>query len=580
MTPDDRPAAPHRTHPFHRPVVVLGAPGSDTAREVARALAARVEAHTLDGDVFAAFPPLQAAARGFDSHRLGLQDAKEVALAVIESTWLDRLGRAADERGIRLVLAPRDAAVQVPFFRAAWPLARFVLVETDPQAGRAALRSTWDTGSDVSEPELPGWTGPAWTATLTPEWRKLAGADLDAIVADQWGRLDAAARADLAKLPEGSWTTVGAEAWQEDPDRELERLGAFLATPAEDAAATPSPFASTSTTSFAEALDALGISVLATTYQSGRLIVLRSLEGRLNTHFRQFPKPMGIAYDRGRLALGTRAEMRRFVNVPGAIERLAEPEPHDALFLARSLHYTGDIRVHDVAWAGPQLWAVNTAFSCLVTFDGDASFVPRWQPPFVTALAPGDRCHLNGLAVVDGRPKYVTMLGASDTPGGWRETKVDGGLVMDVDTNQIVARGLSMPHSPRWYDGRLWVLNSGDGALCTVDPATGELTTVVRLPGFTRGLAFHGRYAFVGLSEIREANLFGGLPLTARLEDRRCGVWIVDIVTGQEVGHVAFDGFVQEMFDIEVLPGIRFPEVLEDQTDAMLSAFVLPAAGR
>jgi uncharacterized protein (TIGR03032 family) len=162
---------------------------------------------------------------------------------------------------------------------------------------------------------------------------------------------------------------------------------------------------------------------------------------------------------------------------------------HDACYLPRSCHVTGDIGVHEMAWAGDELWAVNTRFSCLCTLHPDYSFVPRWRPPFVTALAAEDRCHLNGLAIVDGRPRYVTALGETDTAGGWRADKARGGCLLDVPTGEIVARGLSMPHSPRWHDGRLWLLESGTGQLVVVDPSNGRRSSIAELPGFARGLA-------------------------------------------------------------------------------------------
>ena len=148
-------------------------------------------------------------------------------------------------------------------------------------------------------------------------------------------------------------------------------------------------------------------------------------------------------------------------------------------------------------------------------------------------------------------------------------------MIIDVETNQIVASGLSMPHSPRWYRDQLWVLESGQGRLCRVDPASGAVETVAELPGFTRGLAFAGPLAFVGLSEVREATTFGGLPLTARLEDRQCGVWVVNIETGATVGFLRFDDLVQEIFEVTLLPGLRFPEIAEPHSETVANGFVL-----
>ena len=221
---------------------------------------------------------------------------------------------------------------------------------------------------------------------------------------------------------------------------------------------------------------------------------------------------------------------------------------------------------------------VNTRFCCLCTLDADHSFSPRWRPPFVTALAPEDRCHLNGLGLVDGRPKYVTALGETDTPGGWRANKAHGGILMDLDTNEIVLRGLSMPHSPRWYQGRLWVLESGQGSLARADSTRGRWETVAQVPGFTRGLDFAGPLAFIGLSQVRESAVFSGIPMVERGQERTCGVWVVDLETGQTVGFLRFEAGVQEIFAVQVLPGLRFPEVLEWGDERLSHTYVLPDA--
>jgi uncharacterized protein (TIGR03032 family) len=236
-----------------------------------------------------------------------------------------------------------------------------------------------------------------------------------------------------------------------------------------------------------------------------------------------------------------------------------------------------------MAWASgrsdaeAKLWFVNTRFNCLCTRSDSYSFVPRWRPSFVSQLAPEDRCHLNGLGLRDGRPRYVTALGETDTPGGWRERKRDGGVLIDLEANEVVVRGLSMPHSPRWHDGRLWVLESGNGGLGVVDPATGQVETVARLPGFTRGLDFAGRYAFVGLSQVRESAVFSGIPMAeAPVAERACGVWVVDTVTGQTVAFVKFQDAVQEIFAVQVLPGVHFPELIHDDQELLANSFVLP----
>src|SRR5262249_4860693 len=161
-------------------------------------------------------------------------------------------------------------------------------------------------------------------------------------------------------------------------------------------------------------------------------------------------------------------------------------------FLTRSSHVTGEIRVHEMAWVGGELWFVNTLFSCLCTLHPALSFVPRWKPPFISALTADDRCHLNGLAVADGAPRYVTALAETDASEGWRGYKIEGGCLIDVVRNETCARGFAMPHSPRVRQGRVWLLDSGRGRLVTVDPDTGRTETVADLPGYPRGLSFAG----------------------------------------------------------------------------------------
>jgi uncharacterized protein (TIGR03032 family) len=191
-------------------------------------------------------------------------------------------------------------------------------------------------------------------------------------------------------------------------------------------------------------------------------------------------------------------------------------------------------------------------------------------------LAAEDRCHLNGLGVRDGRVRYVTCLGQTDTAAGWRANKVRGGCLLDVPSGRVLAQGLSMPHSPRWHHRRLWLLESGDGSLAVVDERRGRWEAVARLPGFTRGLDFYGGVAFVGLSQVRESAVFSGLPITERPQERVCGVWAVEVATGQTLAFLQFQAGVQEVFAVQVLPGVRFPELLTDDPAVIGNSFLLP----
>jgi hypothetical protein len=277
----------------------------------------------------------------------------------------------------------------------------------------------------------------------------------------------------------------------------------------------PQPLRSRHTANFPALLDELGVSLLVTTYQAGKLVLLRSAGTTINTHFRDLHRPMGLAADPTRVAVGVAQEIRQYRNMTPVCRLLEPPGRHDACFLARAAHVTGDIDIHEMTWVGDELWFVNTRFSCLCTLNGIHSFVPRWRPPFVTALAPEDRCHLNGLWLgpdsgAAGPVGYATALAATDTPQGWREHKKDGGVLLEVPSGKVVAGGL----------------------------------------------------AFVGLSQVRESAVFSGIPIAERaLAERNCGVWVLDVRTGRTVAFLRFEDAVQEVFAVTVLPGLRYPEL-------------------
>ncbi len=330
---------------------------------------------------------------------------------------------------------------------------------------------------------------------------------------------------------------------------------------------------------FPAILQQLNASLLVTTYQAGKLVMIREEGSHLNTHLRDFKTPMGMALDGNRLAIGTHMQVWQYVDVPSVAAKIEPLGRHDACFLPRSSHVTGNIQIHEMAWGtGGELWVVNTRFSCLCTIDSASSFTPRWRPPFISALEPSDRCHLNGLAMVDGRPRYVTALGETDEPGGWRAKKARGGVLIHVGTGDVITRGLSMPHSPRWYGGRLWLCESGSGTFGFVDVASGRYEPIAEVPGFTRGLDFAGNLAFVGLSQVRESAVFSGIPITERFkeEERTCGVCVIDLMTGNIIALLRFDTTVQEVFAVTVVPGRRYPDLINDDDSLLENSFVVP----
>jgi uncharacterized protein (TIGR03032 family) len=317
---------------------------------------------------------------------------------------------------------------------------------------------------------------------------------------------------------------------------------------------------------FTTVLADLGVSLLVSTYQAGKLFVVGAQQGELALSFHNFEQAMGVAVKRDQIAVGARNQIWSLRSAPDIAPRLGPAGRYDGCFLARTAHFTGNIHAHELAWAGDELWIVNTLFSCVCTLHEDHSFVPRWRPPFISALAPEDRCHLNGLAMEAGErgvstPRYVTAMSETDTARGWRPNKSTSGCLVDVPTGQTVARGFAMPHSPRVYQGQVWLLDSGTGRLVVVDPATAAVETVAELPGYTRGLAFQESFAFVGLSKIRETSIFGGMPIAESRQEVRCGVGIVDLRKGRLIAHLEFHSGVEEIFAVQVLPGVHFPAV-------------------
>ncbi len=313
---------------------------------------------------------------------------------------------------------------------------------------------------------------------------------------------------------------------------------------------------------FVTILAEAGVSLLISTYQAGKLVVVGTDQGKLTLSFHNFEQAMGLALSKTTLAVGTRYQVWFLAREAGMAKQLDRDHAYDDCYLARQSHFTGQIHIHELAWggaAGDELWVVNTLFSCLATLDDRHSFVPRWRPRFISSLAAEDRCHLNGLAIEGGSPKYVTAMAETDQPQAWRPTKVTSGCIIDIASGETICRGLAMPHSPRLAGGRLWVLNSGLGNISYVEPSSGRIEAVEPVPGYTRGLAFHGALAFVGMSRIRETSTFGGVPIAEKRDELRCGVAVIDMRRGKAVAYIEFKSGVEEIFAVEVVPHARCP---------------------
>ena len=312
------------------------------------------------------------------------------------------------------------------------------------------------------------------------------------------------------------------------------------------------------------------LSLSFTTYQIGKLFFLGLKPNQeLSVFERTFNRCMGLCTTDNGLYMSSLYQVWRFENVFAAGE---QQDGFDRLYLPQMAYTTGDLDIHDMAVdADGRLLFINTLFGCLATLSETHSFKPLWKPPFLSKLAAEDRCHLNGLAMKEGRAAYATAVSEADVSDGWREHRTNGGIVIDMASNEIILRGLSMPHSPRWHHGKLWLLNSGTGEFGTVDLEAGRFEPVCFCPGYLRGLTLHGHFAIVGLSKPRHNKTFSGLPLDDLLQSRhtepRCGIQIIDLRTGDSPHWLRLEGLVEELYDVVVLPQVRRPMALGLKTD-------------
>jgi uncharacterized protein (TIGR03032 family) len=326
----------------------------------------------------------------------------------------------------------------------------------------------------------------------------------------------------------------------------------------------------TSSRQFSAWLAEQKISLAFTTYQVGKVFFIGlQTTGQLSIFERNFDRCMGLWADSSRLYLSSLYQLWRFENAlePGQLHN-----GYDCIYLPQVGYVTGDLDVHDlVVDESDKVVFVNTLFNCLATVSEKYSFIPLWKPPFISKLAAEDRCHLNGLALREGKPNYVTAVSQSNVVDGWRDRRQDGGCLIDINSNEIILRGLSMPHSPRWYQGKLWLLNSGTGFFGYADLERGVFEPLTFCPGYLRGCAFVGDFAIVGTSKARGNRTFSGLALDENLRLRdaepRCGLLVIDLRTGDIVHWLRIEGIVEELYDVVILPGVQRPMAVGFKTD-------------
>lgn len=593
---------------FDRPVFVIGTPRSGAAL-LFDALAGGADVVTVEGGVrsFVARRPDSSMADHSDRidpewiaehHATALRDSVFEALR-------DRNGAALpmNATGVRLVDADPRNALCIEMLDKVFPDARFVFVVSDPREEIQALIEAWDAPSLGRHVELPGWEGPPWRSVVPPQWADWAGLSTRELAARQWQAVAATALADLDRVAPGRWTAVDQNVLVGRPRRELRRLLRFAGldvvvddervapldrhrlvvsgrTLSDEAWAEVEPVVGATAVAaariadvrpdrrrtvhrprrvlpgsepFAELLAAVDASLLVVGRDPGVVVVIGSTGDDLRLDSVDIPGARAVAVPRQReIVVATAADVWRYRRQrDGSHDQSGEPV---SLFVQRSSHHIGSIDVHEmVPDSDGELWLVATRFSCLATIDDDHSFVPQWVPGFVSKLAGDDRCHLNGLAVRDGRPRYVTAYSESDLSGGWRDTKTFGGVVVDVESDEVIARGLCMPHSPRWHRGALWVLESGSGTLGRIDPDVGRFESVVTVPGFARGVVFLGRYAIVATSRLR-AGVDDGVPLAETDRPVRVALALVDLDEAKIVGVLPMRDRLSEIQDVQAVP--------------------------
>ncbi|MBC8351341.1 MAG: TIGR03032 family protein [Planctomycetes bacterium] len=322
---------------------------------------------------------------------------------------------------------------------------------------------------------------------------------------------------------------------------------------------------------FPEWLAEQRVSLAFTTYQTGKLFMIGlQPDGRLSIFERTFNRCMGLYGDGQTLWMSTLYQLWRLENV--VVSGQVVHGGYDRLFVPQLAYTTGDVDIHDiVATEGGQVAFANTLFNCVATLSETHSFKPLWQPRFISKLAAEDRCHLNGLALENGEPRYVTTVSQSDIVDGWRERRHDGGCVIDIESNEPVTTGLSMPHSPRVYRDQLWVLNSGTGHFGRVDRVTATFEPLTFCAGYLRGMGFNEDFAIVGLSRPRDNKTFTGLELDDNLVKRdaeaRCGLQVIDLRSMDVVHWLRIEGIVAELYDVVVLPNVVRPMLLGLKSD-------------
>ena len=340
---------------------------------------------------------------------------------------------------------------------------------------------------------------------------------------------------------------------------------------------TLAPYSATYSPNLPKLLRQLNCTIAISTYQANKvLFVSAKSENKIGLLPRTFNNAMGIALEKNRMAIATKNEVIVLQNSPQlAFSYPKKTKTYDALFVPRVTYYTGHIDIHDLHFGNTGLWAINTSFSCLCQIDGAYSFTPKWKPPFISELVSEDKCHLNGLAMKDGKPLYVTALGKGDTKQSWRKNITNGGLLMNVQTNEIILDNLAMPHTPRIWDDKLYLLLSASEKLICVNPENGSIETIAHIDGFVRGMAKQGDYIFIATSKLRkESSTSKHLKISNQANE--AGIVVLHLPSKKLVGKLTFQSTIDEIYDIKILPNMVNPNILNTYGDVHSQSLHIP----
>jgi len=323
------------------------------------------------------------------------------------------------------------------------------------------------------------------------------------------------------------------------------------------------PFQFSYSGSMPKLLQQLNCSLALSTYQAGKVIFISALDNQKLIQLpRSFIKAMGIALKGDKMAIACIDEVILFrASTQLATHYPKKPKVYDTMYFPRVTYHTGALDIHDIDFCNQGLCAVNTNFSCIVKIDEHYNFTPIWKPSFISKATSGDHCHLNGMAVENGEIKYVTAFAETDAPRAWTKNLKTSGLLIDYASNKVIVRDLAMPHSPRSLGDNIYVLQSANGTLLRINKSTLEKEVLFQYDGFLRGLSIHQGYAFIGLSKIREeSSSFGKLGIKDTAN--KAGVIAIELSTGKHVASLFYENSVDEIYDVQVLPSMNRPSIL------------------